>query len=223
MIDTVRLGLPCIDAAQAQKHVTHNEALALLDAILHLALSGLNVTASPASPVSGQCFLIGATPTGVFAGHAGQIAAFDDAGWRFLTPRAGWRAHVLGDGRIATFDGTQWTLSLAYPGPPEILPRLGIGTAADANNAFALRADNALFTSRDPSEGGGDLRLKLNKAGLVRTASLLYQDNWSGRAEMGLCGDDKFRIKVSADGSTWRDALVIDPATGKVSFPSGTA
>ena len=223
MTDTTRLGLPCIDAAQAQKHVTHNEALALLDAIVHLALAGLAVTAPPASAVSGQCFLIGAAPTGAFAGHAGQIAALDDSGWRFLTPRAGWRAHVLGDGRLATFDGAQWIYSLAYTGPPDTLPRLGIGTSADASNAFALRADNALFTARDPSEGGGDLRLKLNTAAAGRTASLLYQDNWSGRAEMGLCGDDKFRIKVSADGSTWRDAIVIDAATGKVSFPSGTA
>jgi hypothetical protein len=129
---------------------------------------------------------------------------------------------VLGDGRTATFDGAQWTLSPVYAGPPETLARLGIGTSADASNAFALRGDNALFTARDPSEGGGDLRLKLNKGTAPRTASLLYQDNWSGRAEMGLCGDDKFRIKVSADGSAWRDAIVIDPATGKVSFPSGT-
>jgi hypothetical protein len=223
MTETIRLTLPLVDAAQAQKHVTHNEALALLDAIVHLALAGLDLNAPPAVPTAGQCFLVGSAPTGAFAGHAGEIAAYDETGWRFLKPRAGWRAHVIGDGRIATYDGTHWTYSLAYPGPPETLPKLGIGTNADASNLFALRADNALMTARDISEGGGDLRLKLNKASSARTATVLLQSNWSGRAEMGLAGDDKFRIKVSADGATWRDAILIDPATGKVSFPSGTA
>ena len=37
MTDTPRLALPAIEAAQAQKHVTHNEALVLLDALTHLA------------------------------------------------------------------------------------------------------------------------------------------------------------------------------------------
>ena len=128
---------------------------------------------------------------------------FDASGWRFLRPCAGWRAQVLGDGRIATFDGAGWSYSFAYPGPPETLPKLGIGTTADAANPFALRADNALMTSRDVAEGGGDLRVKLNKATPARTASLVFQSNWSGRAELGLTGDDRFRIKVSADGSVW--------------------
>jgi hypothetical protein len=223
MSDTARLALPLIDAAQAQKHVTHNEALARLDVLVHLALAAIDVTTPPDAPVAGQCFLIGPAPTGAFSGHAGDIAAFDASGWRFLRPCAGWRAQVLGDGRIATFDGAGWSYSFAYPGPPETLPKLGIGTTADAANPFALRADNALMTSRDVAEGGGDLRVKLNKATPARTASLVFQSNWSGRAELGLTGDDRFRIKVSADGSVWRDALVIDPATGKVSFPNGTA
>ena len=39
MTDTKRLGLPLMDAAQAQKHVTHNEALVRLDALTHLTVS----------------------------------------------------------------------------------------------------------------------------------------------------------------------------------------
>ena len=222
MTDTIRLALPLIDAAQAQKHVTHNEALALLDAAIHLALDGLEVNDPPATPVTGLRVAVGPAPAGLFAGHAGAIAAYDEAGWRFLTPRTGWRAHVVADGRSAVFNGASWTFSLPYSGPPETLPHLGIGTSADAANAFALRADNALFTARDVGEGGGDMRVKLNKAAPERTASLMLQSNWSGRAEIGLCGDDRLRIKVSADGGTWHDAIVIDAATGKVSFPGGT-
>lgn len=223
MTDTVRLGLPCIDAAQSQKHVTHNEALALLDAAVHLALDGIAVNDPPAMPAIGQRLLVGPQPTGIFAGQAGAIAACDTAGWRFLTPRAGWRAYVTGDGRIATFDGAAWQFSVDYPGPPSSLLQLGIGTTADSANAFAVRADNTLFTARDVSAGGGDHRMKLNKAAPGQTVSQLYQSGWSGRAETGLIGDDGFRIKVSADGATWTDALHIDPASGKVSFPAGLA
>ena len=33
MAETTRLALPLLEAAQAQKHVTHNEALRVLDAV----------------------------------------------------------------------------------------------------------------------------------------------------------------------------------------------
>ncbi|MEI2735327.1 MAG: hypothetical protein V9G24_11315 [Rhodoblastus sp.] len=59
----------------------------------------------------------------------------------------------------------------------------------------------------------------MNKSAVANSVSQLYQTNYSGRAETGLTGDDRFRIKVSADGAAWRDALSVDPATGMVSLP----
>ncbi|MBV1705372.1 MAG: hypothetical protein KGQ28_11265, partial [Hyphomicrobiales bacterium] len=53
------------------------------------------------------------------------------------------------------------------------------------------------------------------------TASFLFQDGYSGRAEIGLSGDDGLHFKTSPDGSTWRESLRTDPATGAVLFPSG--
>lgn len=67
--------------------------------------------------------------------------------------------------------------------------------------------------------GRGDLRVALNKAAVANTVSQLFQTNYSGRAETGLTGDDRYRIKVSSDGATWREALNVDPATGLVSLP----
>ncbi len=68
-----------------------------------------------------------------------------------------------------------------------------------------------------------DAQLKLNKHANTDTASLLYQTNYSGRAEMGLTGDDSFHIKVSADGASWKDALAIDRSTGAVNFTQITS
>ena len=47
MTNTPRLVLPAIEAAQAQKHVTHNEALTLLDALTQLAVESRTLTTPP--------------------------------------------------------------------------------------------------------------------------------------------------------------------------------
>ena len=74
------------------------------------------------------------------------------------------------------------------------------------------------------AEGGsGDLRYKLNKETAANTVSFLFQDNYSGRAEVGLTGDDDFHFKVSPDGSAWYEGIKIDRTNGKLSFPAGTA
>jgi hypothetical protein len=65
---------------------------------------------------------------------------------------------------------------------------------------------------------GAGHQLKLNKAAAAETASLLYQTAFSGRAEMGLAGDDDFTIKVSADGAQWNNALSIAADTGVVTL-----
>jgi hypothetical protein len=99
---------------------------------------------------------------------------------------------------------------------------LGIGTAADDLNRLTAKLNAVLFTALTASEGGtGDLRFVLNKGETSDVLSQLYQRGFSGRAETGLIGSDDFRIRVSPDGSQWRDALLVDRHTGLVSFPSG--
>ena len=222
MTNTTHLALPLIDAAQAQKHVTHNEALSMLDALAHMSVAARNVNAPPASPNEGDRVLVGASPTGVFAGKSGQVAVFLAGAWSFLAPRAGWRVYVAAESLLLVYNGAAWVdLGVALR-ELQNLSRLGVGTTADAANPLAVKLNAALFTARTLAEGGGgDLRFTLNKESAARTVSQLYQSNFSGRAETGLTGDDNFRVKVSADGSTWRDGIVVDRTTGAVSFPSG--
>jgi len=63
------------------------------------------------------------------------------------------------------------------------------------------------------------MRLVLNKAALGGTASVLYQTNYSGRAEFGLSGDDDLQLKVAANGQNWTEALRVNGQTGQVSLP----
>ncbi len=224
MSDSRQLGLPYLAAAQSQKHVTHNEALAILDACIHLSVVSRSVAAPPASPADGARYIVGASPTGAFAGRGGQIAVREDGAWRFLSPKTGWRAYVESENCLSVFDGTVWQdLSLVISSLQN-LSRLGIGTTADATNPLSAKLNAALFTALTLAEGGaGDLRFKLNKETVSKTVSQLYQSGYSARAETGLIGDDHFRIKVSSDGATWRQAVDIDPASGVVTFPSGVS
>lgn len=201
------LGLPYIQAAQAQKHVTHNEALRKLDVLVQATAIARDRNTPPAGPAEGDRYVLGAAPTGDWAGQAQALALFETGVWQFFTPQTGWRVYIIEQGVTAMFNGTAWTTAQA---PTE----LGINTAADDTNRLAVASDAVLFTH----DGAGH-QLKINKASASDTASLLFQSNWQGRAEMGLAGNNDFSIKVS-DGTSWFDAMRFGNATGHV---TGTA
>jgi hypothetical protein len=222
MTDTPHLALPLLAAAQAQKHVTHNEALFALDALVHLAVKESGRTHAPASPTEGDRYLVGAGASGAFASHDGEIALFDLGIWRFFAPRPGWRTYVEAEDKIAVFDGFAWRDLGHYSRDLGRVERLGIGAAPDNLNRFTAKLNAALFAAMTSAEGGtGDLRFVLNKGEAINVLSQLYQRGFSGRAEAGLIGTDDFSIRVSPDGNQWHDALLVDRNTGLVSFPSG--
>jgi hypothetical protein len=223
MTDTPNLGLPYIEAAQAQKHVTHNEALRMLDALVMLSVLDRDLSSPPISPAEGDRYLVKSPGADDFAGMDDRIAHYVDGGWTFHVPHAGWVCYVRDEETLIGFDGEAWISTIdLFGGVTELqnLNLLGVGTGADASNPFAAKLNNALWGALTEAEGGdGSLRYKLSKESAAKTLSLLFQDNFSGRAEIGLTGDDDFHFKVSADGSSWYESVKIDRATGKVSFP----
>jgi hypothetical protein len=218
---TANLGLPVIAAAQAQKHVTHNEALNLLDTLVQLAVLDRDLATPPGAPNEGERWIVAAGPTGDWAGHAGEIAAWQDGAWQFSTPQTGWIAFVIDEGALVVWNGSAWVDVSSAVTTLQNLALLGVGTTADATNPFSAKLNNALWVAKTAAEGGdGDLRYKLSKESAADVLSLLMQTNFSGRAEVGLIGDDNLAIKVSADGAAWHTALVADRATGAVSLPN---
>ncbi|WP_417625778.1 DUF2793 domain-containing protein [Pararhodobacter aggregans] len=206
-----RLDLPYLQSAQAQKHVTHNEALRILDMVTQLTLVALDQTVPPALPQEGEVYALGLGASGDWLGHDGDLALLADGYWHFVTPQPGWMATLAGTDVLRLWTGSAW---VAPAGPVlQNLPGVGVNTTSDALNRLAVASPNTLLSH----EGAGH-QLKINKASASETASLLFQDDWSGRAEMGLAGDDDFHIKVSADGSSWHEALSIDAGTGTVAL-----
>lgn len=105
---SARLALPFIESGQAQKEVTHNEALALLDIAVQPDVEAVGVDVPPASPVAGQCWVVGTAPVGAWAGQAGRVAGWTDGGWRFLTVREGARVWDRSTSRYATRSAGTW-------------------------------------------------------------------------------------------------------------------
>ena len=205
---TPRLNLPFLQPSQAQKHVTHNEALRELDLIVQLSAIALNENTPPAVPAQGAVYGLGSAPTGAWAGHAGKLAAWLDNGWYFVTPRTGWRIWDETAGRLKSWDGNGW---IDPPVETSNLAGIGVATGYDGTNRLSVRSPATLLTH----DGAGH-QLKINKAAESDTASLLFQSNWTGHAEMGLAGNTDFSIKVSPDGGSWTEALRVDAATGTV-------
>lgn len=110
---TANLALPYIAAAQAQKHVTHNEAIRRLDALVQLVLESATATAPPATPTEGGRWFVPSGASGAFAGQEGRIAAFEAGVFDFLDPRPGFLAFLRDEGRLALYDGAAWVSPLA--------------------------------------------------------------------------------------------------------------
>lgn len=112
---TPRLGLPEIAAAQAQKHVTHNEALALLDGLLPAVAVSATTPAAPASPAEGEAYIVPAG--GAFgAVAAGAVAIWQGGVWVEVPGAFGWRLLVLDEGRERVFAGSRGWLPGAVIG-----------------------------------------------------------------------------------------------------------
>lgn len=115
MSDTPHLGLPLLAAAQAQKHVTMNDALIRLDALAAPSVISASQATPPLSAVEGDTYIVGASPTGLWQGHADELAFFVNGGWSFADPRQGWRVWVIDQGGAATFVGDAWLSDLMGP------------------------------------------------------------------------------------------------------------
>jgi hypothetical protein len=137
---TPRLALPLLHSAQAHKETTHNEALLIADALILPVVQGLPINAPPAAPLAGQCWIVGAAPTGVWAGKAQQIALYSDGGWRFVTPQPGMTMWMISEALLARYSGSGWMIPGAITAPSG-------GTTVDVEARAAISDILAILNS----------------------------------------------------------------------------
>lgn len=229
---TNKLGLPYLMAAQAQKHVTHNEALRLLDSLIHISVKSRVVVSPPQNVSEGDAYLIPDTgATGVFSTQEGNLASFNDGEWFFTTPNIGLTAFIedeeaylvnmaAGFQSIGSNSGGGSSGSIS-PNAEIRLAGLAINAPNDDNNRLTVASDSVLFNHAQSMGGDGDMRQIINKGDAQNTAAQLFQSNFDGHAEIGLLGNNDFRIKTSSDGTNWIDAIVVK--NGIATFPNRPA
>ena len=198
---TPRLGLPFLQAGQALKNITHNEALQRLDVGLYLFCTNMAAGHLPSNPVEGQAHIISQSPDTTLTERKGQIAVFMSGNWIWFIPRAGWVVWDTAGETLRIFDGSTWVSPVSEM-DHENLPFLGLNAPASSNQRLSVASDTSLFT-----HDGDSHRLLLNRAAVSDTASVLYQTDYAGEAEVGLTSTDGFSIKTSSDGINFANRL----------------
>lgn len=151
MTTTHHLNVTLVEQSQAQKEVTVNTALSRIDAILNTGAKSRTTSAPPGSPMNGDVYIIGPSPTGVWSGLAGSISYYD-AGWKFITPHEGMSLWVNDEDVIYIYDGATWQSQVihiyaALSGTAHTLDGSYVGKTISFTNAssITLTLPNSLY------------------------------------------------------------------------------
>ena len=108
---TPNLALASMDTNMLQPSVAFNAAMRDLDALVFLAIvTTTNTPPTTADPTDlGKRWIVGTSPTGVWAGQGNKIALCVGANlWYFLTPKEGWTARDVTTDLRWEYSGSAW-------------------------------------------------------------------------------------------------------------------
>ena len=200
MSETTNLKLPFVVAAQAQKHVTVNEALSRIDAATQLSVESRTLTTPPLVVTAGECYLV---PTGAvddWAGQGGKLATFINGGWQYLTPRMGWQLWVEDEAKRLTYDGATWFDNLLAMSPSRAALRAEVieldvtlgGGASFADTPFVIPSHTSV----------------LAVTGRVLSAITGSLTSWSLGVETA---EDRYGDALGLDQGTWLRGVTGQP------------
>lgn len=161
MTTSADLGIYYLAGQQAQPEIIHNSALNQFQVLLSGVISvGLNTP--PGSPAQGDTYILGASPTGAWAGRANCLAGYFGTGWVFVpgndsggTPIAmgarqeGLRIWSKADDKTYVWNGSAW----ASPSPPNVTTNAGTSITlglTDASKFLCTTAATAVAVTVPP-------------------------------------------------------------------------
>lgn len=220
MARTPLLDLPLLAAAQAQKHVTVNEALSLLDALTQLTALSRSQTSPPGAPAEGDRYLIPSGATGAWAGADHRIALRQNGGWLLLAPQPGWRLWIADETAGLVYDGAAWiadgaggAASPTAPGPIE--------TLAAGPNTAELRAEVLAFD--EPIQPGWkfDASTAIPAGSVVLGLAVRVTSAITGAPTWRL-GTDAASGRYGSGLSTAQGAEIIVPSGNSIGYATAT-
>ena len=195
MADTPNLVLPYLAANQSQKHVTVNEALRHLDALVQVTVQSAALATPPGSPSEGQRWIVAASPTGAWVGHAGHLAAWQDGAWAFYVPLDGW---------------------IAFDANTDMLLWFNAGTGVWAA-LFSANFSDAAFTLQDDIDPTKQARFQI--AGFTSGATRIFTLPDATTSLAGLAVAQTFSAKQTLSNAN--NDLCTSTATGTTNLATG--
>jgi hypothetical protein len=140
-----------------------------LQALLQGRVLDTTLATPPGAPVDGDAYIVAASPTGAWVGHANHVAvwaaqkATDDTNtkvpaWEFYTPKAGWMLWDEDSDTFFVYDGAAWgalatgsTITLKTDGTPNVSQTI-LDLISGANITIT---DNGDGTVTIAGSGGG--------------------------------------------------------------------
>ncbi len=199
MTNSPHLGLPYIEAAQAQKHVTHNETLDILDALVQLAVESRSLTAPPGSPTEGACYIPAAAATGAWSGWDLQLAVYSGGAWVKITPKSGMKAWIKSERLTVTYEDSVW--------------RDGIALTAHGGRV-TLRAKEEELTLSGAFVETSDAAFIANRAIVLGVAS---------RTTLAITGASSYGVGVSGEADKFGGTLGVSLNSTNVGVIGPTA
>ncbi len=103
---TTNFSLPLLFSGQAQKEISINQTVSMLDALIQSSVDA-SLSSPPTDPKDGSTYRVLANATGDWAGKEDQIAIQLGGAWHFIAPKAGLRLFDRQTGGSSHYD-TSW-------------------------------------------------------------------------------------------------------------------
>jgi hypothetical protein len=152
-MSTPRFAFPYIQTSQAQKEVTHNEALLMVDALVSLSLEDRHLIAPPVSPQNGQVWFINGAGSGAWNGQGNKLAHYDSGQRYFYVVPDGLRAWIKDEAGYFVYSGGSWS---AFVGSGQFIMVASVSAnyavqASDRGKLLAVNANTAAVEVRLPN------------------------------------------------------------------------
>ena len=110
MTNTTRYSFPQISASQAQKEITHNQSLWMIDGLMGCVVETRQDESPPSSYSEGELYLIPdvSAAGGAWGGYEGEIAHYYNSTWYFYPPTEGMRIWVKDEAIELLYNGATW-------------------------------------------------------------------------------------------------------------------
>lgn len=79
---------------------------------VHLSVKDRDLTTPPASPTTGDTYIVAMSGTGAWASKDGQVAVWSGSAWVFYVPRLGWVAYIEDEEVLSAYKAAGWSVGV---------------------------------------------------------------------------------------------------------------